>query len=154
MHADPRCIEALNKALGNELIAINQYFLHSRMLADWGFSRLADHEYRESIDEMKHADGLVQRILLLEGLPNMQALGRLRIGEDAREVLECDLALERDAMPDLRDGIALCESARDYASRDLLETILASEEEHVAWLETQLALIDQVGLENYLQSQM
>jgi len=151
---DLKVIEHLNKVLYNELIAINQYFLHSRMLKDWRLSKLGDHEYHESIDEMKHADELIERILFLEGLPNLQNLGRLRIGENVEEILQADLALELDALPDLKDGIEYCESMRDFVSRDLLETILQSEEEHVDWLETQLSLIEKVGIENYSQSQM
>ena len=154
MKGDAKVIEHLNKVLYNELIAINQYFLHSRMFNDWGLSRLGDYEYHETIDEMKHADQLVERILFLEGLPNLQNLGKLRIGENVPEALSCDLALEMDAIPDLRDGIVYCESVRDFVTRDLLQSILDSEEEHVDWLETQLGLIDKVGLENYLQSQM
>ncbi len=154
MKGDPKVIEHLNKVLGNELIAINQYFLHSRIFKDWGLEELAEHEYHESIDEMKHADKLVQRILFLEGLPNLQDLGKLLIGENTREILECDLKLEMKAIPDLRDGIQYCESVRDYGSRELLEEILESEEEHVDWLETQLGLIDKLGLENYHQSKM
>lgn len=154
MKGDTKVIGFLNKALGNELIAINQYFLHSRMYKDWGLKELAEHEYAESIDEMKHADQLVERILFLEGLPNMQDLGKLLIGENTREMLECDLKLEMLALPCLKDGIEYCESVRDYVSRDLLTDILESEEEHVDWLETQLSLIDKVGLENYLQSHM
>lgn len=152
MKADSTVIKHLNKALGNELVAINQYFLHSRMYKDWGLSKLADTEYAESIDEMKHADQLVERILFLEGLPNLQNLGKLLIGENTREMLECDLKLELIACPDLKDGIAYCESVNDFVSRDLLASILESEEEHVDWLETQLNLIDRVGLENYQQS--
>lgn len=152
MKGDPKIIAQLNKVLGNELVAINQYFLHARMLDDWGFKRLGKHEYEESIDEMKHADELVKRILFLEGLPNLQDLGRLKIGENVREIVECDLALEMEAIPDLRDGIVLCEQARDFISRDLLRAILDSEEEHVDWLETQVGLMDSMGLENYLQS--
>ena len=151
---DPKVIQYLNKALGNELIAINQYFLHSRMFEDWGLKRLAEKEYEESIDEMKHADQLTQRILFLEGLPNMQDLGKLMIGENVKEMLECDLRLEHIACPDLKEGIAYCESVSDYVSRDLLSSILDSEEEHIDWLETQLSLIDRVGLENYQQSMM
>ncbi|MDB2505588.1 bacterioferritin, partial [Gammaproteobacteria bacterium] len=132
--------------------AINQYFLHSRMFQDWGLNKLADKEYEESIDEMKHADQLVQRILFLEGLPNLQSLGKLFIGENTREMLECDLQLEMIACPDLRAGIAYCESVQDYATRDLLNSILVSEEEHVDWLESQLGLIDRIGIENYQQS--
>ncbi|KUJ84214.1 bacterioferritin [Microbulbifer flavimaris] len=154
MKGDPKVIEHLNKALGNELVAINQYFLHSRMFKDWGLKELADKEYEESIDEMKHADWLIERILFLEGIPNLQHLGKLYIGENTQEMLECDLKLETKAIPDLRDGIAYCESVRDYGSRELLEKILDSEEEHVDWLETQLSLIDKVGLQNYLQTQM
>lgn len=154
MKGDPKAIELLNKVLGNELIAINQYFLHSRMYKDWGLKELADHEYHESIDEMKHADKLIERILFLEGLPNLQHLGKLLIGEHTREMLECDLKLEIMAVADLKDGISYCESVSDYVSRDLLKEILESEEEHIDWLETQLGLIDKVGLENYLQSKM
>lgn len=152
MQADPKVIKLLNKALGNELIAINQYFLHSRMYKDWGLHKLADKEYEESIDEMKHADELIERILFLEGLPNLQNLGKLLIGENTREMLECDLKLEMIACPDLKEGIAYCESVGDYVSRDLLGRILDSEEEHIDWLETQLSLIDRIGLENYQQS--
>lgn len=141
-----------HKALGNELVAINQYFLHSRMFQDWGLSKLAKKEYDESIDEMKHADQLIQRILFLEGLPNLQSLGKLMIGENTREMLECDLQLEMIACPDLRAGIAYCESVQDFATRDLLNSILVSEEEHVDWLESQLGLIERVGIENYQQS--
>jgi bacterioferritin len=154
MQGDSKVIEYLNKALGNELIAINQYFLHSRMFKDWGLKELADYEFHESIDEMKHADQLVERILFLEGLPNMQDLGKLMIGENTEEMLVSDLKLELIAIPDLRDGIEHCESVRDYVSRDLLASILDSEEEHVDWLETQLALIEKVGLKNYQQSKM
>ena len=152
MKSDATVLKHLNRALGNELVAINQYFLHSRMFQDWGLNKLADKEYEESIDEMKHADQLVQRILFLEGLPNLQSLGRLFIGENTREMLECDLQLEMIACPDLRAGIAYCESVQDYATRDLLNSILVSEEEHVDWLESQLGLIDRVGIENYQQS--
>lgn len=154
MKGDPKVIEHLNKALGNELIAINQYFLHSRMFKDWGLKELADKEYHESIDEMKHADWLIERILFLEGIPNLQHLGKLLIGENTEEMLKCDLKLEQKAIPELRDGIAYCESVRDYGSRELLQRILDSEEEHVDWLETQLGLIDKVGIQNYLQTQM
>ncbi|HCO09923.1 MAG TPA: bacterioferritin [Gammaproteobacteria bacterium] len=152
MKSDATVLKHLNRALGNELVAINQYFLHSRMFQDWGLNKLADKEYEESIDEMKHADQLVQRILFLEGLPNLQSLGKLFIGENTREMLECDLQLEMIACPDLRAGIAYCESVQDYATRDLLNSILVSEEEHVDWLESQLGLIDRVGIENYQQS--
>lgn len=154
MQGDNQVIELLNKALGNELIAINQYFLHSRMLKDWGLKELAEHEYEESIDEMKHADQLIERILFLEGLPNLQDLGKLRIGETTEEILRCDLALEMQAIPDLREGVAHSETVKDYVSRDLLASILESEEEHVDWLETQLGLIEKVGMENYLQSKI
>jgi bacterioferritin len=154
MKGDPKVIEFLNRVLRNELTAINQYFLHSRIFKDWGLKALADYEFGESVDEMKHADALVERILFLEGLPNMQDIGKIRIGEHTQEMLECDLALEMDAIPDLREGIEYCESCRDYVSRDLLDSILDSEEEHVDWLETQLDLIERVGVENYQQSQM
>lgn len=154
MKGDGKVIEFLNTVLRNELTAINQYFLHSRMLKDMGFAELAKHEYEESIDEMKHADALIERILFLEGLPNLQDIGRLRIGENTQEMLKCDLILENEAIPDLRDAIVHCESVRDFVSRDLFADILESEEEHVDWLETQLGLIDKVGIENYLQSQM
>jgi bacterioferritin len=154
MKGDAKVIQYLNKVLGNELIAINQYFLHSRMYKDWGFRELAEHEYAESIDEMKHADKLTGRILFLEGLPNLQDLGKLLIGENTQEMLKCDLKLELKAIPDLREAIAHCESVRDYVSRELFEEILESEEEHVDWLETQLSLIDKVGIQNYLQSAM
>lgn len=154
MKSDKTMIKHLNKALYNELVAINQYFLHSRMYKDRGLDRLGDKEYEESIDEMKHADQLIERILFLEGLPNLQSLGKLLIGENTREMLECDLKLEMQAIPDLRDGIEYAESIRDYGSRELLAGILASEEEHVDWLETQLQLIDSIGLERYQQSMM
>lgn len=154
MKGDPKVIEYLNSALRNELTAINQYFLHSRMFKDWGLKALADYEFHESVDEMKHADQLVERILFLEGLPNMQNMGKLRIGEHTQEMLQCDLALEMEAIPDLKEGVEYCESCKDYVSRDLLDGILSAEEEHVDWLETQLDLIDRVGLENYQQSQI
>jgi bacterioferritin len=154
MKGDSKVIAHLNKTLGNELVAINQYFLHSRMYKDWGLKELADHEYHESIDEMKHADKLVERILFLEGLPNLQDLGKLMIGENTKEMLECDLRLELKAIPDLKDAITYCESTADYVSRELFEEILASEEDHVDWLETQLSLIEKVGIQNYQQSMM
>lgn len=154
MKGDAKVIEFLNKALGNELIAINQYFLHAKMYKDWGLKALADYEYHESIDEMKHADKLTDRILFLEGVPNLQDLGKLFIGENTQEMLKCDLRLEHQAIPLLREAIAYCESIKDYVSRDLFSEILDNEEEHVDWLETQLGLIEKVGLENYLQSQM
>jgi len=154
MKGDTKVIEHLNQILANELIAINQYFLHSKMYADWGLKKLADHEHHESIDEMKHADSLVERILFLEGLPNLQKLGKLLIGENTEEMLKCDLELEMKAIPDLRAAIKHCESVDDFISRDLCQSILDSEEEHVDWLETQLNLIEKVGLQNYLQTQM
>jgi bacterioferritin len=154
MKGDAKVIQLLNTVLGNELVAINQYFLHSRMYKDWGLKELADHEYHESIDEMKHADTLIERILFLEGLPNLQDLGRLLIGENTQEMLECDLKLEMKAHADLKAGVEYAESIQDYVSRDLFQTILESEEEHIDWLETQLGLIEKVGIQNYQQSQM
>ena len=150
MKGDPKVIEFLNKALYNELTAINQYFLHAKMLKNWGLKELAEHEYKESIDEMKHADKLAERILFLDGLPNFQALGKLKIGENPRELLECDLALEMEALPLLREAISYCESTRDAVSRKLFTDILDSEEEHIDWIETQLALIARLGEQNYL----
>lgn len=154
MKGDAKVIDYLNKGLKNELTAINQYFLHARMFDNWGLKKLYDHEYHESIDEMKHADRLIKRILFLEGLPNLQDLGKLQIGENVLEVLKCDLNLERQAHPLYKEAVAYCESCNDYVSRALFESILESEEEHIDWLETQLDLIDRIGLENYTQSQI
>ncbi len=154
MKGDKKVIEYLNKVLKNELTAINQYFLHSRMYGDWGLKALEKYEYGESIEEMKHADELIKRILFLEGLPAMQQLGRLRIGENVTEMMKGDLELEHEAHADLKDAIEYCEGVRDYVSRELFEEILSDEEEHIDWLETNLALIDKVGEKNYLQSQM
>ena len=154
MKGDATVIQHLNRVLKNELTAINQYFLHSRMLRDWGFAKLGDHEHEESIDEMKHADSIIERVLFLEGLPNLQDIGKLRIGEDVPEILQCDLDLELDALPDLKAAIAYCENYKDYVSRELFDAILTSEEEHVDFLEMQLELVDKLGLENYLQSQV
>ena len=154
MKGDAKVIEFLNKALYNELTAINQYFLHAKMLKNWGLKELAQHEYEESIDEMKHADKLSERILFLDGLPNFQILGKLRIGENPRELLECDLALEYEALPLLREAIAHCESVGDYVSRQLLADILDSEEEHIDWIETQLSLIDRIGEPNDLLTKL
>ncbi len=153
MKGDSKVLDYLNRVLTNELTAINQYFLHARMFRNWGFSKLDEYEYHESVDEMKHADKLINRILFLEGLPNLQQLNKLLIGENVREALGADLQLEMDAIPLLREAVAYCETCADYISRELFEDILESEEEHVDWLETQLSLIDKMGLQNYLQSQ-
>lgn len=153
MKGDAKVIELLNAVLKNELTAVNQYFLHSRMLGNWGVARLAKYEYDQSVDEMRHADALIGRILFLEGLPNLQDLGKLLVGESVEEILDCDLAFETAALPVLREGVAHCESVGDYVSRHLLRGILDGEEEHVDWLETQFGLIDRMGLENYVQLQ-
>lgn len=151
MKGDAKVIEYLNKVLFNELTAINQYWLHYRMLDHWGIAKLAEYERHESIDEMKHADRLTERIFFLDGLPNFQALGKLRVGETVLEILKADLALEEEAVPVLRDAIAHCEAVRDYNSRELFEDILDSEEEHIDFLETQFEMIERMGLENYVQ---
>src|SRR5438093_1134580 len=153
MKSDVQVVQHLNKLLFNGLTATNQYFLHARMFGNWGLKKLEEYEKKESIDEMKHADRLIERILFLEGLPNLQDLGKLLIGENAQEALKCDLDLERAARPVLQEAIAYCETVKDYISREIFERILESEEEHIDWLETQLGLIDQTGLQNWLQSQ-
>jgi bacterioferritin len=154
MKGDKKVIEHLNSVLTNELTSINQYFLHSRMFRNWGLEKLGHHECEESVDEMKHADRLIERILFLEGLPNLQQLNKLLIGENVKEALECDLKLEVGALPMLKDAIAYCESIGDYVTRELFEDILESEEEHIDWIETQLGLVSKIGIQNYMQSQM
>ena len=154
MKGDAKIIGHLNQALQNELTAINQYFLHARIYGNWGYKALADHEYAESIDEMKHADLLIERILFLEGLPNLQKLGKLLIGESPKEVLGCDLKLEMAAVPDLKAGIVDSEKIGDYTTRELFEDILKSEEDHIDWLETQLDLIGKLGETAYLQTKV
>ncbi|WP_028217483.1 bacterioferritin [Paraburkholderia oxyphila] len=152
MQADPKVIEYLNAELKNELTAINQYFLHARLYKHWGLEALGKHEYDESIEEMKHADKLIERIFMLDGLPNLQDLGKLLVGENTREILECDLTLERTAQAQCKEAIAYCESVRDFVSREIFVEILDATEDHIDWLETQLGLIDKVGIENYQQS--
>jgi bacterioferritin len=154
MKGSQKVIDALNDVLTKELTAINQYFLHARMLEDWGLEKLGKLEYEASIDEMKHADQLIKRILFLEGLPNVQKLGKIRVGQTIKEVIESDLAVENEAVPTLKAHIKLCEAESDYVSRDLFASILTSEEEHVDWLETQLHLLNSVGEQNFIQAQM
>ncbi|MCF8482688.1 MAG: bacterioferritin [Rhodospirillum sp.] len=154
MKGDPQIIKLLNGILKNELTAINQYFLHARMLQDWGLAKMGAHEYKESIEEMGHADKLIKRVLFLEGLPNLQDLGKLMIGENVLEILENDLKLEVGARADLVEGVTACEAAKDYVSRQILDEILADTEEHIDYLETEIGLVEKVGLPNYIQSQM
>lgn len=153
MKGDKKTIQLLNKILKNELTAINQYFLHSRMLKDWGVNKLGDYEYKESIEEMQHADTIIERVLFLDGLPNLQDLGRLHIGQNVREILECDMKVEEIAIPDLREAIAHAEDIKDFVTRDILTKILIDEESHVDFIDTQLSLIEKMGIENYIQSQ-
>jgi bacterioferritin len=153
LSGDPQTIQFLNRVLKNELTAINQYFLHSRMLADWGLSEFAHKEYEESLDEMKHADRLIRRVLFLGGLPNLQDLGKLLIGENVRDLIKCDLSLELMGLPDLKMAIAHCETVKDFVSREIFTDILESEEDHIDWLQTQLRLVEQMGIENFVQLQ-
>lgn len=154
MQGDKQVIQHLNLCLGNELIAINQYFLHARMFKNWGLEELNEHEYKKSIKNMKQADKLIERVLFLEGIPNLQKLGKLLIGEHPQEMLECDIKLEHTSLKDLRNAIAHCESVADYVTRDLLQEVLGYEEDYLDWLETQLSLIQKIGIQNYLQSMM